>query len=324
MSGYRWDPVFRVVPRNGGETVYWLSDRLTDVGSHTKINLKYVESMNVREDINRSLRPVVYGLRPEVEIECLILSMADQLFLKEIEDALLLPNHYNVFLSLDGGCVEREVVLANVSNAEPIRGKTVIGATFKLAVRCVDLIPRKPAMMTDPGVGAEHLQDGGFELWPTQSWEAVPTIVMTQETTIKTGGASAAKIQRVDSAFNDLRSIPAATFSLKSGAWYRYRCMVRGTVAMPNAHQLRISNSTRDREVNTDGKTWGSAGILIHAASVTTAFVLQESHFRRDPLDFGADLYTPRHVGWWTSGESLYYDDVSIFGPVLRPGVATW
>ena len=167
MSGYKWDPVFRVVPRNGGESVYWLTDNLTDVKSHTKITLRYVESKNIREDINRSLRPVVYGLRPEVEIECVILSMADQQFLAGIESALLLPNHYNVYFSLDGGCVEREVVLSEVSNLDPIRGKTVIGSTFKIAVRCVDLIPRKPTMMADPRNGVEKLLNGGFESWGT-------------------------------------------------------------------------------------------------------------------------------------------------------------
>ena len=338
MSGYRWDPVFRVVAHNGGEYVYWLSDRLTDVGGHTRIVLRYVESMAVREDINRSLRPVVYGLRPEVEIECVIWSMEDQIVLSEIESALLDPRGYSVFLSLVGGVIERQVVLAAVSNAEPISGKTVVGATFRLAVRCVDLIPTKPNMMTDPAVGAELVQDGGMEQWVSgsdlQAWTIGASVAtLAQETTIVASGASSAKFTRNDSGtFGTLApKTNAGTLRLERGRWYRYRGKARGTSDIADTgaggpFRATIINQTRNIQVSVDGRTWVTSPTLGIATGgvLAASFTSFENHFRI-PLDWPAtDIIFCRHSGYWTSGQSLYYDDISVYGPALRPGVATW
>src|SRR4029077_16298296 len=98
----------------------WLADRLTDMGGHTRLTLRYPEDKIDRVDVNRSLRPVSFGVRPEVSIECQIFSMADQIFLAEIESALLQPTRYAVFLSLDGGVRERQVVLSAGSEPTPL------------------------------------------------------------------------------------------------------------------------------------------------------------------------------------------------------------
>ena len=330
MSGYRWDPVFRVVPRNGGETIYWLTDRLTDVGSHTKITLRYVESMNIREDINRSLRPVVNGLRPEVEIECLITTMEDQTFLKEIEDALLLPNHYNVFLSLDGGCVEREVVLANVSNAEPIRGKTVIGATFKLAVRCVDLIPRKPAMMVDPGVGREHVHNGRFDDWSSATQPVGWVVSLAGSNTWNRDTAvyrsSLASIRGDCVASASSFQLTAGTISnLNLGSRYSLSVSTRGTASDINGCRLILRNLKRGRDLNSDGVWAAGMGFNYYADEVTTSWIDYVKFFKPDSSFHITDTYALYVFGnFMTNGTSIYYDDISLRGPVLRPGVATW
>jgi hypothetical protein len=62
VSGYVWDPVFRVVPANGIEEVYWLSDRLTDCGGSARIGIAWPEDQELRVDINRDLR-TAFGLR---------------------------------------------------------------------------------------------------------------------------------------------------------------------------------------------------------------------------------------------------------------------
>ena len=166
MSGYKWDPVIRVVYFNGGEAVYWFSDRLTDLGQHTKVELSYPEVQEIVEDLNRSLRPVIYGVRPEVSIFVHILSMADQMFLAEIETALLSPELCSVYLSLDGGVVDREVVIAAPVPMDPIRGKTYIGATFTLSLRCKDVITQKPSMATPPTPPHNLLNNGTFDDLP--------------------------------------------------------------------------------------------------------------------------------------------------------------
>lgn len=336
MSGYRWDPVFRVAPVNGPETVYWLSDRLTDVGSHTRITLRYPETMNVREDINRSLRPVVMGIRPEVDIECVILSMADQQFLGEIEAALLQPRDYNVYLSLDGGCVYRAVALAGISNADPIAGKTVVGAKFTLRVRCVDLIPTRPTMMTDPTVGEELTSDGGFESWTAgalNSWSGSSGVgTVAQETTIISLGTplgtSSAKVTRSDATtaftFNQtLAKNPTI------GAWYRFYCDFRGSIdlALGASGPVRVKIKDNANAVRTDGVTWGGVGAnsmsILGAVSGST-FTTYTLYFRRSITSKWDATFTVNFDGLWAAGESLYIDRCSLYGPILRPGVATW
>lgn len=325
-TGYKRDIVMRIVPVNGAETVYWFTDRLTDLGMHIRCTPTYPRTMTVHEDLNRVLRTNVQRKSAQIQIEVFIATMTDQWFLQEIEEALDDSANYAVFLSLDGGVVERQVVWLNSEGVapQPLRGKTVVGATFVLSLQTKAPVGPRGPMMTDPGVGAELVQDGGMEQWPTQSWEATGTLTLAQETTIISGGVSSAKVTRADTSFQDFRSLTAAEFRLRSGVWYRYRAMVRGSVAMANAFQLRLSNSTQAKEVAPDGKTWGASGTVFLTASVTTDFALMEGYFRRYPQDPGTDKYRPRHVGTWTAAESLYYDDVSVYGPVLRPGVATW
>lgn len=348
MSGYKWDPVFRVVPKNGPETIYWLTDRLTDIGSHTKIVLRYVEAMKTREDINRSLRPVMFGLRPEVEIECVILSMADQSFLAEIESALLDPMTYNVFLSLDGGVVEREVVLSNVSNAEPLSGKTVIGATFRLSVRCVDLIQRKPVMMTDPGNGVEKLANGGLEDWADAStprgWQNNGSGTNVQEATIVDDGAFSAKVTKtaIDATYFAFSQNNAIT--LNAGAWYRMRGVAQGgqTDVSPSGFSIQLWNTSADGStgpsplalsqqravVGSSINKWGT-GETVQQDVFAGNFVSIDVFFRRPNVKTGfvfksSDIYNYRIHGIQVQNHFIYYDSLSLYGPVLRTGYATW
>lgn len=335
MSGYRWDPVFRVSPVNGGDTYYWLSDRLSDVGSHTRINLRYVESMNTREDVNRSLRPVVFGLRPEVDITCAIWTMADQAFLSEIESALLDTSYYRVYLSLDGGVVYRQVVMASATNAEPINGKTIVGAQFTIRVRCVDLITRRPAMATDPGVGEELAQNIGFEQWVSSSspfsWSATGGIItIAQQSTagyFRSGTYSAQCTRSDGSTFGQF--VHSLSKQPNRGAWYRAQAYHRGSIAMAlngsnnGPLRMQIGSSTQDIYVGSDGKTYSSSGALVVAGTATT-FALAEGYFRMPTTIPTTDQMVFRLSGYYTGSESLYYDDVSLYGPVLRPGVSTW
>lgn len=330
MSGYRWDPVVRVVPVNGAESVFWFTDRLTDLGSHTRINLRYVEQLTSREDINRTLRPIVYGLRPEVDIECVIYSMADHQFLADIESALLDTQFNDVFLSLDGGVTERRVVLGGVADPQPLAGKTIIGARFTLRFRCADLIARRPAMMTDPDLGAEFLPDGSIEDWtagqPTK-WSGTGGIItVAQESTIKIDGSYSAKVTRSDGSTFGQFYTPSGIPALSTGRWYRYRCRARASLAdMPNSLRVQIFNVTRNLFVASDGKTWDVTGDLISTACpFSPGWPTQQAYFRIPTGWSSSDLIVLRHSGYWTASESIYYDALSIYGPALRTGYATW
>ena len=332
MSGYKWDPVWRIVPRNGGETVYWMSDELTDCKGHNKITLQYAESMNIREDINRSLRPVVHGVRPEVEIECQIFTMDDQAFLANIESALLLPNHYNVFLSLDGGVTEREVVIKGVSNPTAIRGKTVLGATFTIAVRCVDLIPRRPAMMTDPLTGGELIGNGGFEDWNTGvpvGWSGSSGVgTIAQNTANPNTGLSCVQITRSDgSTYFQFNPSVSGIPGILDGKWYRLQVSYRGATAITDALKCEITRSLGStlQYLQTDMTSWATtqAFAFVETPPGPAIWAAAETYFRGPNDSLSNVAIRPRFNGYFT-GANLFLDDVSIFGPVLRPGYATW
>jgi hypothetical protein len=330
MPGYKRDIVMRVVPLNGAETIHWFADRLTDLGVHQRCNVTYPRSMQMREDINRVLRPVVYAKRAIVQIEVLMVSMEDQWFLEEIAEALDDTDNYSVFLSLDGGVVEREVVWGGESGISPmpISGKTVVGATYMLSLQTKEPIGPRGPMMTDPAIGMEFLPDGGMESWTSgttmQAWTASGACTLAQETTVIAAGANSAKFTRTDGGSAAVFNPTVSLTGFRQGSWYRFRSQVRGTAAMASAVRCRVFNTTKSVGVESDGKTWSLSGDLISKASITGAFDSLDAYFRFPTTFTLTDSISPRFQGYWTGGESLYYDELSVYGPVLRPGYSTW
>jgi hypothetical protein len=330
MPGYKRDIVMRVVPVNGAETIHWFADRLTDLGVHVRCGVTYPRSMRMREDINRVLRPVVYAKRAMVEIEVLIVSMADHWFMEEIAEALDDPANYSVFLSIDGGVVEREVVWGGESGIapQPIRGKTVVGATFMLSLQTKAPIGPRGPMMTDPGFGTEMLQDGGMEEWtsPTalKAWTWTAPATLDQESTIVAQGSFSAKCTRDDGGSSRVFQTTTGVLTFRQGCWYRFLGSVRGTAVMANAVRFRVFNSITNEAVGSDGKTWSASGDLILRSSITGSFDPLEAYFRFPSNLAAGHLVQPRFQGFWTASEALYYDGLSIYGPVLRPGYSTW
>jgi hypothetical protein len=335
--------VFRVVPRNGSERIYWLADLLTDARGPTSVGLRYVPDEDVRTDVNHSLRTEVYGLRPEVEIGCQILSMTDQQSLAEIESALMTPRACDVFFSLDGGVTFRQVVKSGGGDPVPLAGKTFIGASFRLGLRCKHLIDRLPKMAVDPGFGAELLQDGGVEGWSAGqpvNWTntVAATAVVSQETSILrgAGSVSAARVTRTaagtppdGTSFFAFAPLLVGMSRLKRGSWYRYRGSVYGVGFTNPGMRVQIYNSTKQIGVAPDGKTWGGASQdLIPAGTIlSNAWADFEGYFRM-PVGAAqfveADFVVPRMAGYFGASNAVVYDDFSVYGPVLRPGIATW
>lgn len=337
MSGYKRDIVMRVVPVNGAETIHWFEDRLTDLGQHVRCGVTYPRTMMLREDINRTLRPVVHAKRAQIEIEVMILTMTDQWFLQEIEEALDNPAQYSVFLSLDGGVVEREVVWGGTAglSATPVRGKTVVGASFVLSLQTKAPVARRGAMMTDPLVGAEAVQDGGIEQWETTAqpftWSTTGGIItVARESTIVRTGTYSAKITRSDGVtFGQFTQRNAAnSIHLLQGRWYKataaYRSTVDLSVTSGGPFRWNLYNNNTAEFMNSDGKTLGAGPLYPLSASLSASWTVATAYFRIPSTWLSThDMYA-RFDGYWSSGESLYYDDVSIVGPSLRPGYATW
>jgi hypothetical protein len=326
VSGYKRDIVIRVVPTNGAETVHWFTDRLTDLGMHVNCTPTYPRTMQMREDINRVLRPVVFCKRVRVIIEVFIASMADQWFLQEIEEALDDPTNYSVFLSLDGGVVEREIVWdgAEGLNPQPLRGKTCVGATFVLSVQTKAPIGTRGPMMTDPVVGSELLQNGSFEQWggagDVQGFtEVVAGGTATQETSlVHTAGGSALKLDRTGAG---ALWVQQDDISLKREAWYRISGWFRSSST--GRGRIQLSNQRLGIALVNDGKTWQGTTQYALDLAVTTAYAYSELYFRADPSFLASDDYRWFSLAY-DNPSTLYHDDCSLYGPVLRPGVATW
>jgi hypothetical protein len=324
----------RIVPVNGAETIYWFADRLTDIGSHTRCAVSYPRAMTMREDINRVMRPVVHAKRVNVSIEVAILSMADHAMLQEIEEALDDTGNYAVFLSLDGGAVEREVVWMGDGglSPQPLREKTILGARFELALQSKHPIGKRGPMMTDPGVGEEILQNVGFEDWPGASppgWGDSGDYILTKETTIKHGGANSGKIERSDAvSFGALASDNIGD-RLRSGVYHRLSFwVISGGATIPVSGTgpiaVYIYNSTLGQTIMPDGHSIAVTDVVMPIAPVTGSWVQHTAYFRVPQTWLRAHYVDFRFQGYWAGATPIYHDDVSIVRQVLRPGYATW
>ena len=160
----------------------------------------------------------------------------------------------------------------------------------------------------------------------------IPVLEIDQEATIKQTGAYSAKVKRNDAlTFGMLTRKGAGTgLHAKPGRWYRIRASARGTSDMAivtgGPFRIQLVNNTNLDYIQTDGKSIAtSTGEVAPIVAVTAAaWTTVEAYFRIPSTWLSSHDVAIRFSGYWTSGESLYYDDVSVYGPVLRPGVATW
>lgn len=138
---YQWQPLVRITPDNGAVETIDLRTGMTYLGRPVKCAPKWTPATEMREDVNRSARVRVDGVRIDVEFDFDIggTSMADHEVLSRIVNTLLAQSAL-VELSLDNGATYREVVLLKYTGPDPFRGKTIAGARFQLDLRCVDLV----------------------------------------------------------------------------------------------------------------------------------------------------------------------------------------
>lgn len=326
MSGYKRDIVMRIVPNNGAESIHWFNDRLTDLGGHVRVGAPvYTRTMRIIEDLNRVRRQRIYARHVSVQIEILIATMADQWFLQEIESALEDPDNYSVFLSLDGGVTEREVFSPDETGMapSPIRGKTVVGATFVLSLASKEPIGPRGPMMTDPGTGAELLQNGAMEQWVAgspQGWtSSAAGGTITQESTIvHTAGGSALRLEINASGFVGCFQ---SGIVLKRNAWYRASGWFNSSST--GRGRIEFNNLRTGLDVKADGRTWAAQTQYAIDVAVATSYVYAEMYLRAAVDARADDTYRWYSLGY-ANPSVLYHDDLSLYGPVLRPGYSTW
>lgn len=334
MSGYTRDVVIRISPKNGSDIIRWFEDELTDVGRHTLVELTYPEESERFKDINRSVRSRVFGFRPTVTITVEIMSMADQAFLADVESALADETSFDVFLSLDGGVVERQVRLRRGGVEKPFRGKVFAGSTFTLDLEAVDLIPTKPSILSPPPIGREFLSDPSIELWSGGQpvcWSGTAsnggeTITVFQETVLLYDGSNAARLTRSGgSQYLQFAAIPMSGF--RRNAWYQATMRFRSAVALSaniNVTSYDANNAHADYSVRADGKTWNqNSGDLVPATTPSSSSFTPLTAYLRMPSWLDSRTIVYLRTNCYYTG-IVRVDGCSFYGPVLRPGIGTW
>jgi len=145
--GYGWWPLVRLTPQNGPVSVIDLRNDLLSVQGPTKVTgprPKLVQEL--RETVNRRLRPRVYGIRWEIRFVFeVVADMADHDQIVALVNAYL-RRDTTIELSLNGDEVYRECVISAYEGPEPLAGKTFVGARYELAFQTVDLVDELPAI----------------------------------------------------------------------------------------------------------------------------------------------------------------------------------
>lgn len=322
--GYRWDPVVRIVPRNGSERVIVFADAFTDLGGHEKADVRYVPDITQRRDVNRVERPRRFGVRPEVRFDLAIMTMADQHSLAEILDALMDPL-VDVQLAMDS-VTFRSVVLTSEDGPDALAGKPFIGARFRLGVKCAELIQERPRMgeTTNP-YERERVQNGGMEQWggagDALAWSETATggSIIAQDTVDFVEGASSVKLTRAGGGslwmLQDLGAF-------ERGGWVRLSCQAKRGAAANNA-RFGFRNQRTLTEYDASTRTWGSATKYALDQAATASFAYYETLLRM-PTDFlPEDVFRLFVYGHNNSAETNY-DAVSVKDRVLPTGVALW
>lgn len=146
MSGYRWHPIFKLIPDNGAETTVDLWDQIPGTTGPVRIDLQYREDQDEWQDIDRVIRSQVFGFRVAVRMDFDITDMQEHQVLANITNALA-DESTQVQLSLDAGFVFRAVKLDRAPRPRPLNGKTFAGASFRLDLSCTELLDELPALV---------------------------------------------------------------------------------------------------------------------------------------------------------------------------------
>ena len=144
--GYQQTARIRLSPASGPDQTIDLATAFTDLRGPAKTEFAHEIELDQRMDVNRALRPVIYGARGEAELTLDILTMDDQRDLARIVNALMAPEDWTVYLSGDAGVTERAVVISRYTGPTPLAGKPHVGARYVLQVRSRDLIQELPAI----------------------------------------------------------------------------------------------------------------------------------------------------------------------------------
>lgn len=329
---YQWYPIVDYMPDNGAPSTVDLRAALTDASGPVAHRLSYPLDSRPFLDVNRKSNPIIYGMRPKLDILCDVITLADQAAVATLVSRLA-DRNWAVYLSLDGGFTSRQIVLTGYRGPDPLGGKTVAGARHTVSVETGSLLAELPSMSSGSTGGPdEKIENGAFDDWNANDAFSWVETVSGGNTIAKDAVNFVSPLYSALMTFNgvggsDLR-LTSSQFPLYPGRFYNFAIQARGSAGSLPFLAIRLVNATKLRSLATPLTP------ILWVAGVTNSFaIVTPGNLTWVPFSFQvqtspsfdvSDLYYLEIFWNAVAVTSVSVDDVSLTGPVTPTGVARW
>jgi hypothetical protein len=167
----------------------------------------------------------------------------------------------------------------------------------------------------------DQVTNGLFSVWTNPSsapdgWTSSDLFgeeTITRDATTFNSGPYSCKLTR--SGATHYAGIQFALTGLIPGLWYRIEYWHKqSALGIGSANRCFLNNDTKGLGCGSDGLTWGATSNLISAEG-SAAWTRYEATFKIREDFAASDAYTLRFSPYFTSGNSVWFDDVSFRGP---------
>lgn len=146
--GYAYSARFRVVPPDGPEVTYTFTG-FEPAGLPTFVEPQYAAEKMSRPTPGRKILERHFGFRPQVRFRFELIDVEDEAALAALVSSAN-KDGFQIYLSLDAGTTEREVLMDSAYPRLPLAGKTA-GWETEIAWIATDLIESVPSILTAGG-----------------------------------------------------------------------------------------------------------------------------------------------------------------------------
>jgi hypothetical protein len=167
----------------------------------------------------------------------------------------------------------------------------------------------------------EQLVDSGFEIWSSGSaltnWSTSGVVTVAQDAVEKFAGTYSCKATRSDGV--TFSSVTSGTFNLPLRSWVFVAARAKGTSAVIQGLRLRFFNPRTGLSWSELDQDWNSGGSFYRNV-IPTDYTRAAGWIPLfDGGLLGSDVYRMELAGYFPGGESVWYDDATVFGPFVRP-----
>ena len=143
--GYARYAHLRMVPLNGAEETVDMMTAFSDAGGPTQIDETFALDNERSADINRRMRSRAFGYRWNVQMRFVIANADDTYYINQFAERAA-RDDWTLYLTVDAGATEHEVILRRFNGPTKLGGKTFVGAQYDMAWEGVELFDAPPAL----------------------------------------------------------------------------------------------------------------------------------------------------------------------------------